>query len=95
MIELLALGSEARLDVSQTFPPSKLGECHASKLIGTTETLNGLVTLVAFDAAPKCVHGQVIHNLRKDKFALVHCARLPAPPESLAEAWRIAQVLFK
>jgi len=81
VVKLLTLGSEARLDVSQTFPPRKLGERHASKLVGTTEALDRLIAIVALDAAPKCVHRQVIHHLRKYKLALVH---LPLPAARIA-----------
>ena len=40
-----------------------------------------LIAIVALDAAPKCVHRQVIHHLRKDKLALVH---LPLPAARIA-----------
>src|SRR5262249_25370873 len=81
VVKLLALGSEARLDVSQTFPPRKWAKRYASKLVETTKALARFIAIVAPDAAPKCVHRQVIHPLRKDKLALVP---LPLPAARIA-----------
>ena len=79
VVQLAVLGAQAGLDVAQAGldvaqarPGGQLGERHAAELVLTAEASDAPVTVVAFDAAPKGVHRQVIHDLREDQFAGVH-----------------------
>ena len=49
-----------------------MGECHAAELVVTAEAPDTPVSVITFDAAPKGMHRQVVHDLGEDQFAGVH-----------------------
>lgn len=79
VVQLLLLGSEARFDVSQTFPVGELRECHAEILIEAGKTLYLEVALVPCHALPKGADRHEVHNLRENEFASIHGV---VPPSS-------------
>jgi len=69
VIQLVALGTETSLDISETLSVGELCESHAEILIETTEVPYLVIALVALDAPPKGMKRKIVHHLRKNQFA--------------------------
>ena len=72
MVELVPLSVKTGIDVAQAFAVGQLGKRHDEKLIETTELFYIPFALVTRHASPKCMQGQVIHDLLKHEFACIH-----------------------
>ena len=79
VIQLLLLGTEARFDVSQTFPVGELRECHAEILIEAGEALYLEVAVIPCHALPKGPDRHEVHDLRKNELADMHGFFPPLP----------------
>jgi hypothetical protein len=69
VVQLVALGTQTGLDVSETLPIGELGERHRQVLVEATEPPHFVVASVASDAAVKGVKEKVIHDLAEDQFS--------------------------
>ena len=72
VIKLVALGSEASLDIPQALAVSKLGERQAEKLFEAREALDLVLAVVRRDAPAKRGERKVTRQLRKNQLAGVH-----------------------
>ncbi len=72
MIESFCFDSQIDFDVSERFSTSQLGKGHCQELIEAGEVFDLVIASVFGNATPKGCHGYMIHDLRKDKLALVH-----------------------
>ena len=72
VIELRRLGSQARLDISQTLPEGQLGEGHAHVLVETRKALDLVLPGIASDAAAESCQREMPHQLRENELALMH-----------------------
>ncbi len=72
VIQLGALGAQARLDVAQALPKRQLRERHAQKLIQTGERLDLAFPAIPSHTSTKRRQRKVLHQLREDQFAVVH-----------------------
>jgi len=72
VIELGLIGTQTSFDIAQAFAIRQLGKGHAEKLIPTGEALEFVVATITFDAFLKLEPGEVVRQLRKDRFAAIH-----------------------
>ena len=72
VVQLRALGAQTRLDVAQALPKGQLRERHAQKLIQTGERLNLAFPAIPRHTSTKRRQRKVLHQLRKNQFAVVH-----------------------
>jgi len=79
VIQLLLLGTEARFDVSQTFPVGELRERHAVILIEAGEALYLEVAAIPYHALPEGPDRHEVHDLRKNELADMHGFFPPLP----------------
>lgn len=77
VVQLGADGSQAGLDVAQTFPEGQLREGHAEKLIEAGELLDLVFSPVPANRLSKVVHGDMLEQLCEDGLAVVHGPFLP------------------
>ena len=63
---------EADIDVPQALPVRQLSKRHAIKLVEATEASYSSVAIVFLDAFLKLILGEKFHDLRKNRFAVVH-----------------------
>jgi hypothetical protein len=72
MVELLALGSKTRLDISKTLAVGQLSEGHDSKLVETRETFDAEIALILLYASLEVLQRHEVHDLGEDERACVH-----------------------
>lgn len=72
VIQLVRVGAQIDLDVSQRFAPRQLGKGHRQELVETTEVLNLVVAPMRIDATSKSAQWQMRHELCKNELALMH-----------------------
>lgn len=72
VVELVALRSQARLDVAQTLPVRQLGEGQAQKLFQAGKILDLVFAGVERHAPAKSGERQMLGQLRKNQLANVH-----------------------
>jgi hypothetical protein len=72
------LSTQIDLDVAQRLAVVQLSKVHGQELIHAGEVLHLVIASVLGNAAAKRAQGQEGHELRKNKFALVHCGPLRA-----------------
>jgi hypothetical protein len=72
VVQLRVLGAQIRLDVAQALPKSQLRERHAQKLIQTGERLDLAFPAIPRHTSTKRRQRKVLHQLRKNQFAVVH-----------------------
>ena len=72
VVKLGGLTAQAGFDVAQTLAISQLRECHAHKLVETSEVFDLVLSVVSSDTSAESGQRQVRHHLRKNKFARVH-----------------------
>jgi len=77
MVQLLALGSEAGLDIPKALAIGQLGEGHDSKLVETGETFHTEIALVLLYTPLEVLQKHEVHNLSEDKRACIHRNPLP------------------
>ena len=63
VVELGLLGKQTGFDIAQTLAVGELGKGHAEVLFETREVLDFVVASITLDAAPECVHGQMVDYL--------------------------------
>lgn len=64
--------AQADLDIAQALAVGELGEGQTQELVKTGEGLDVAIAVVALDVTPEGFHGQMVHDLRKDKLAGGH-----------------------
>ena len=72
MVKPGGLRSQIYFDIAQRLAISQLGKGHCQELIEAGEVFDLVIAAVFGNATPKGCHGHMIHDLRKDKLALVH-----------------------
>jgi len=72
VIQLGLCCPQACLDIPQAFPVGQLGKGHAEELVPAGENLYLVVSIVAFYALPKFVHGNKVHQLGEYGSTRVH-----------------------
>jgi len=72
VVELVAVGAQADLDVAQALAQRQLGEGHAQELVEAGEGLDPAVAVVAPHAAAKGLGREMVHELGKDESARMH-----------------------
>ena len=72
VIQLGLSGTQADLNISQTFSVSELSEGHAEELIPAGKAYNVAIAVVSIDAFSKLVCGDKVHQLGKDGFPGIH-----------------------
>ncbi len=72
VVELLAVGGKARLDIAQRFPSAELGKRHGDELIPTGERSDAIIFTMLCDRSSEFVPRQMGKQLREDGFPRVH-----------------------
>jgi hypothetical protein len=72
MVELLALGSQAGLDVAQTLSISQLSESHTEKLVVTGKAFDLMLPAITSHTTSKNVRGHEVDYLGENQFAKIH-----------------------
>jgi hypothetical protein len=72
MIHFFRNGVQTGNDVAETFAIGQLGERHDAKVIGALEGLNVAIPVITVDTGLKASPRHAIHDLRENKFSLVH-----------------------
>ncbi len=78
MVKPGVLRTKAGLNIPQTFAICQLAKGHAEILIETGKTDDFVMALVTLHAPAKCVHGQVMYDLRENELAFVPRSLPPA-----------------
>jgi hypothetical protein len=63
---------ETRLNVTQAFTVSELGEAHRQKLVPTGKTLLLIITVIPAYTLLKFVPGKMLNELRENRLTKVH-----------------------
>ena len=69
MIELVALGAQADLEIPQAATAGDLSEGHAEELIEAGEGADPAVAAIALNTAMERVERQVVHHLGEDELS--------------------------
>src|SRR5438874_11953546 len=80
MIETTPESAQAGFDVAQALAIGQLRESHREKLVPARKAADLAVALITIHAAPKLLRGNEIHQLREDRFALMHAVHPPEIP---------------
>ena len=72
VIELVLMGPQTHLDITQALSEGELRKCHTKKLVETSERLNVTIAVVALDASAERFHRKMFHHLRKYQPTRVH-----------------------
>jgi hypothetical protein len=80
VVELAPYGSQAALDVAQTFPIGQLRKSHRQVLIPAGEAFEVSVAVAAGNALLEFFVQKVVDDLREDGSTSVHAALWPMSP---------------
>lgn len=83
VVALLSLSTKTCFNIPQAFPVGQLSKAHTEKLVETTKGFDLVIPIVARHTTPKGVHGQMIHQLGKNKFPDVHVSPLQIAKRAL------------
>ena len=72
VVELLAVGGKASLDIAQRFPSAELGKRHGDELIPTGERSDAIISTMPCDRSSEFVPWQMGKQLCEDGFPRVH-----------------------
>lgn len=72
VVELLAMGEKASLDIAQRFPSAELGKRHGDELIPAGERSDAVLPTLPCDRPPEFVPRQMGQQLCEDGFSRVH-----------------------
>jgi hypothetical protein len=72
VVQLVFLGSQAGLDISETLSIGELSKRHAEVVVETGKVLDLEVALIPLDALVKGMERKIFHHLRENELPGIH-----------------------